>query len=185
MSAYRSLSMAVRNEERAFAFWTYVVAHAEHADVRRAAEAMAGEELGHVASLRRERRRAFHAQRSAVKADSVGAAELERRFAEACDKLAQSARSSDADRLRKFAAIARDTAQELAGEPQSGRGGPLRDSGVPDDPVALAELLVEHYLELAEETKDEKLLARSQALAGLAIDRLAWLRADLPEIERR
>ena len=28
VTAYRSLSMAVRNEERAFAFWTYVAAHA-------------------------------------------------------------------------------------------------------------------------------------------------------------
>ena len=29
LTAYRSLAMAVRNEERAFAFWTYVAAHAE------------------------------------------------------------------------------------------------------------------------------------------------------------
>src|SRR5215207_4451728 len=28
LTAYRALSMAVRNEERAFAFWSYVAAHA-------------------------------------------------------------------------------------------------------------------------------------------------------------
>ena len=63
LSAYRVLSMAVRNEERAFAFWSYVAAHAEGAEIRQAAEAMAHEELGHVAILRRERRSAFHAER--------------------------------------------------------------------------------------------------------------------------
>ena len=63
LSAYRALSMAVRNEERAFAFWSYVAAHAEVPEIRQAAEAMAHEELGHVATLRRERRSAFHAER--------------------------------------------------------------------------------------------------------------------------
>src|SRR5215210_3190268 len=66
LSAYRSLSMAVRNEERAFAFWTYVAAYAKDREIRRAAETMAGEELNHVATLRRERRRAYHADRAAA-----------------------------------------------------------------------------------------------------------------------
>src|SRR5687767_6443363 len=65
LSSYQSLSMAVRNKERAFAFWTYVAAYARDREVRRAAESMAGEELDHVANLRRERRRAYHAGRTA------------------------------------------------------------------------------------------------------------------------
>ena len=75
LSAYRALSMAVRNEERAFAFWSYVAAHAGDADIRHAAETMAHEELGHVATLRRERRSAFHAERRhafAVRAPRMG-----------------------------------------------------------------------------------------------------------------
>jgi rubrerythrin len=87
LTPYRALASAVRHEERAFAFWTYVAAHAEKAEVREAAERMAHEELEHVSLLRRERREAFHAQRSmsgSIKA-AVNAAELaaqERRVAE-------------------------------------------------------------------------------------------------------
>ena len=55
---------------------------------------------------------------------------------------------------------------------------------IPDDPVALSEMLVDRYLEAAEGLRDEKAVARAQALAGRAINRLAWLRADLPEIDR-
>ncbi|MEJ1936656.1 hypothetical protein WDZ92_41220 [Nostoc sp. NIES-2111] len=57
--------MAVRNEERAFAFWTYLAAHAGSEDVRQAAEKMASEELTHAAIFRRERRRAFHREKEA------------------------------------------------------------------------------------------------------------------------
>ena len=56
LSAYRAFSMAVRNEERAFVFWTYVAAHANSEEIRQASERMAREELGHIAKLRRERR---------------------------------------------------------------------------------------------------------------------------------
>ena len=34
LSAYRAFSMAVRNEERAFVFWTYVSAHAKSDEIR-------------------------------------------------------------------------------------------------------------------------------------------------------
>ena len=57
---YRALAMAVRNEERAFAFWSYVAAYSEDTEIKQAAEAMAREELGHVSTLRKERRRAYH-----------------------------------------------------------------------------------------------------------------------------
>ena len=60
LTPYRALASAVRHEERAFAFWTYVSAHADLSDVKEAAERMALEELEHVSVLRRERRKAFH-----------------------------------------------------------------------------------------------------------------------------
>ena len=50
---YRALAMAVRNEERAFAFWSYVAAYSEDSEIKKAAEAMAREELGHVSTLRK------------------------------------------------------------------------------------------------------------------------------------
>jgi len=63
-SPYRTLSIAVRQEERAFAFWTYVAAQADAA-LRNLAETFARQELIHAAKLRQARRRAFHAERSA------------------------------------------------------------------------------------------------------------------------
>src|SRR5262249_24274913 len=63
LSAYRTLSIAVRHEERAFAFWTYVAAHSDNSALRDLAETFARQELIHAAKLRLARRRAFHAER--------------------------------------------------------------------------------------------------------------------------
>ena len=51
------------------------------------------------------------------------------------------------------------------------------------DPVALAEFLTDRYLEAGDSVREEEALGRLQALAGCAITRLAWLRADLPELQ--
>jgi rubrerythrin len=68
---YRALAMAVQNEERAFAFWSYVAASAQDAEIKRTAEAMAREELGHVSTLRKERRRAYHREHGRKDADGL------------------------------------------------------------------------------------------------------------------
>jgi rubrerythrin len=185
LTAYRSLSMAVRNEQRAFAFWTYVVAHAKQPEVRRAAEAMAAEELEHVATLRRERRRAYHAERESAEPIAGGdAAGLERHLADRLEELANTAQPHDAARMRRFATEARVTAEELRRQPLVSTHRRGRSGVVPDETLALSALLVDRYLEAAENLHDEKSVARAQALAGCAINRLAWLRADLPEIGR-
>lgn len=182
LSAYRALSMAVRNEERAFAFWSYVAAHAGDAEIRGAAEAMAHEELDHVATLRRERRRAFHAERTAPAGSRADTAALERLLAERLERLAEAAGPAESARLRGFAEQARRDAGAPTGTPLAAAGGPASPGSALDDPVALAELLVDRYLEAAEHAADDAALALAQALAGRAIARLAWLRADLPEI---
>jgi hypothetical protein len=64
LSPYQALSLAVRNEERAFAFYTYVAAQADaRPEVQMHAESFAREELRHVSQLRALRRRAFHDER--------------------------------------------------------------------------------------------------------------------------
>ena len=63
LTPYRALAIAVANEERAFAYYTYLAAGAESATIREAAERLAAEELRHAASLRRERRKAWHRER--------------------------------------------------------------------------------------------------------------------------
>jgi rubrerythrin len=189
LSAYRALSMAVRNEERAFAFWSYVAAHAETPEIRQAAEAMAHEELGHVATLRRERRQAFHAGRKATdrdpenRGDLVEEAALERRLADLLEAVVAKAPSPELAPLRQLAGEARRHAEELDGSPLA-LGGAVSADAVTDDPVALAELLTERYLEAGDTLQDEESLHRVQALAGRAIARLAWLRNDLPELQR-
>jgi len=66
-SPYRALAFAVHNEEIAFRFYTHVAANSENKNVRKYAEVLAREELGHAALLRAERRRAYHAEREANK----------------------------------------------------------------------------------------------------------------------
>ena len=63
LSPYRTLSIAVRHEERAFAFWTYVAAQCDRTALRELAERFAAQELIHAAKLRRARRRAYNAER--------------------------------------------------------------------------------------------------------------------------
>ena len=66
-SPYRALAFAVHNEEIAFRFYTHVAAESKSEDVRKYAEILAREELGHAALLRAERRRAYHAERESGK----------------------------------------------------------------------------------------------------------------------
>jgi rubrerythrin len=188
LSAYRVLSMAVRNEERAFAFWSYVAAHAEVPEIRQAAEAMAHEELGHVATLRRERRSAFHAERTHAGAvDAKGLAKLaalERRLADLLEPIADKASPQERARLREFAAEARRHADELE-QSHIAMDPAASAEETWADPVVLAELLTDRYLAAGDALRDEEALGRVQALAGHAIARLAWLRADLPELQGR
>lgn len=188
LSAYRALAMAVRNEERAFAFWSYVAAQAGSPEIQHAAEAMAHEELGHVATLRRERRRAFHAGRADAGSEAAGGdpvqdlASLERLLANLIEPLAAKAPYAERARLKGFVEEARRHALELDRSPISTPASSLLQA-LPSRPVTLAELLTERYLEAADSLRDERELARVQALAGRAIARLAWLRSDLPELE--
>ncbi|MCW8933555.1 MAG: ferritin family protein [Gammaproteobacteria bacterium] len=57
---YKALAFAVHNEEIAFKFYTHVTANSENEAVRKYAEILAREELGHAALLRAERRLAYH-----------------------------------------------------------------------------------------------------------------------------
>ena len=66
LSAYQALAIAVRNEEQAFSFYSYLSAMTDlQPDLRRYADALASEELSHIAQLRRLRRGAYHAQHAA------------------------------------------------------------------------------------------------------------------------
>lgn len=179
-SPYRILSMAVRNEERAFLTWSHIAAQAETQEVRSAAERMAHEELEHVATLRRARRGAYHAQRAArpaaplrtVSALLAEAAQGEHALAaalsEIADRLPNDLRTEAFQLTREASGVAVEVADMTANV-----AAPVEVLAI----AALAERLVEYYLDIADRSRDETIVMRIQAITLLAIRRLAWLRA--------
>lgn len=176
--AYRVLSMAVRNEERAFALWTYIASRAEDQEVREAAETMAREELEHVAILRRARREAYHegrSRRAPTSAVSTSealtrAARLERDLADLLEDKAATREGDIRARLLELAQQAR------VASPRAAVVTAERESGEQRSIVALAENLVEIYLDVGDRAGDENTTAEAQKLAQQAVARLAWLR---------
>jgi rubrerythrin len=179
LSAYRAFSMAVRNEERAFVFWSYIAAHAPTPEIRVSAERMAKEELGHVATLRRERRLAFHAERqSSPRATKADLPALESRLAEHLAQMAAAPEADSSGRLHALATEARTRADRMTGIPFIGT--PLLDNlpePVSGQAVSLSEFLLDCYLDLAEREKQEEPRLRAQAYAGELIASLPFLRA--------
>ena len=178
-SMYRILSMAVRNEERAFAFWSYVAAEAETPEIRAAAERMAHEELGHVALLRRARREAYHTERkdrsqSRPRSQPERLAEaalLEQRLAGQLGAMIGGLGEQERERAHGWVAQSQAMADEAA-RMSEGEVATIGDLDV----AATAERLVDDYLDLADLSRDEGLTTQAQSLAKRAIARLAWLR---------
>lgn len=111
LTPYRALAVAVRNEERAFTFYSYLAAIATDDEVRERAEALAKGELEHVSRLRAQRRRAYHAERRHIpdrRRRHPSSADVER-LAQALD---HGASLLDA---RMAWALERDPDNELAG----------------------------------------------------------------------
>ncbi len=186
LTPYQALASAVRHEQRSFAFWTYVAAHAETPDVKDAAERMALEELEHVSLLRRERRKAFHAGRTSgepageVPVTLAALAASERHLADLIESdgsfasrralassLAAAARSS----ASKLGALHARATIEFSAPPLPAEG--------PREVGALMEYLAEAYLRLAEVSQDGTVLSCAQELANTAIYRLGALAPEL------
>lgn len=183
LSAYRAFSMAVRNEERAFIFWTYVAAQAPSDELRRAAEQIARDELGHIATLRGERRRAFHRQRD----EHLGRrkqwqlAALERRLAAQLAARSMQLSGSDADQLAALADAAEGRAATAA-TPLFGDS-PIVCSAPPEalgKATLLCELLLDCYLGLAERLPHENARDQAQQSAAETLRCLSFLRS-LPD----
>jgi rubrerythrin len=188
VTSYQALSVAVRNEERAFSFWSYVAARAAQSTVRAAAESMAREELEHVSLLRRQRRKAYHAERGPLpraprrprsSAEALAeAAALERRLADQLDELGtRLTEEPSKTRALELAQRSRRISAQLRQGATAGAAVQARELDRARTPAATAELLVECYLEAAERAPNDSTIAQAQSLAGEAISRLAWLRS--------
>ena len=175
---YRALAMAVRNEERAFAFWSYVAAYSEDSEIKQAAEAMAHEELAHVSTLRKERRRAYHKEREETERRGrdkgvmqIDARALELRLASQLADLERGLVGAAATRTRELLEETMQISRQAEGI------GKFPASLEQRDAETISEVLADAYLESAESSDDQTQVALLQGLAGRAIARLAWLRA--------
>jgi rubrerythrin len=175
MTPYRALSSAVRHEQRSFAFWTYVAAHAD-GEVKKAAERMALEELEHVSLLRQERRKVFHADRrraGSMQATLSTLAAVERHLADlAGERVSCGPKAAE---LLAIATASRGAAARLD-TLEKGARAKFSTIAVPanreNDIASLCEYLAEAYLRLAENSRNEQVLIAAQELARSAISRL-------------
>jgi rubrerythrin len=183
LTPYRVLASAVRHEQRAFAFWTYVSAHADRSDVKEAAERMALEELEHVSILRRERRKAFHSEQQEITAPKGlmalnALAMLERRLAEHVEQNPAAAAGDDfASKIVADAQRAADSLERVASHHAALLSLPAIAPEKLADPLAVSEYLVDVYLRIAEVSTEPEVLALSQELAATAVYRLATLKS--------
>lgn len=180
LSAYRAFSMAVRNEERAFVFWSYVSAHARSDAIRDAAEQMAREELGHVATLRRERRRAFHQERDQALAVNEGDLPiLEQRLSKHLKSMAElSDGGDDLLVLSKEADLRSKSMREhpLHTAPRPG----LATQKAVETVLPLCEFLADCYLDIGDRATDEKDAGRARDFSAQVIHCLRALRGRQP-----
>jgi len=209
LTPYKALSIAVRGEERAFAFWAYVASNAANEQVRDQAEQMARQELVHAAKLRHARRRAFHAERSQRRG------ELERRSAtdlfavrhavaqfgaEAAEFLSVAARrldqladSENAELLRTIAAEIRRSSNMASGLQSGGATKVITQriewsvtigrTGVLFEAAGTLERLAERYLDMLEHSADALATEELQTLIDQTTRQTARLNARLYEAE--
>ena len=177
LSAYQALAFAVRNEERAFAFYTYVAAEAQNPEIRALAEDLARDELQHAATLRHHRRRAFHAQRPAA-VEIPRSVDALRAFAQRWDCEAAAAHAALAKALNEVgeaedAAIFRRLAaqEEKAAPGAAATAIPKLRSAA--DGLRLLEEGFDRYALIGEKSDDERVVAEAQCLAGEMVSRLA------------
>lgn len=175
LDAYHSLAIAVRNEERAFVFWSYMAAQSASPEIRAAAERMAREELEHAKKLRHERRKAFfrHRRDPLAGQEPYDLPALELEVGQALEK-----RFHIDERLGEY----RDLAEEARMLASDLAANPLQDS-VPVHPPpqprtldALCEWLTDYYITAGEHQPSQAARDRAQKLATAAVRRLALVR---------
>lgn len=198
LTPYRALAIAVRNEERAFAFYSYLAAGSDDDKIRQFAEDFAKDELDHAGLLRRERRKAWRREGrdgpvlfpKMEKPESLDilrrqAAAMERAAAEGHRALAAALRvEDDPETARLFDEAAADEeacagsiAEKLGGE-QALAEGQSTPSGVMDG-LRLLEFAFERYSDIVETASDEAVMLEAQTLAERALHRLTRVRGSI------
>jgi len=206
LTPYRALSIAVHNEERAFAFFSAVAADAEDPAVRELAERLAHEELGHAARLRKARRAAYKAagrrpalHRWALPHGDIGelrhfrsvAASLEFAIAERHQAVAAAVvaqdTAADVASITRVAQQSREAASSLAAGNEE-RARRVQDGALPATvPEALRDMLLDleeayaFYIGVAESRLDQHIVEEAQRLSQDALARMATVREALSQ----
>lgn len=196
LTPYRALAVAVTNEERAFAYYTFIAAHAGEPTIATAAEEMAQEELQHAMHLRKLRRRAYHSGRREPPAAVAATTEDFLLVVGEQQRAAAQAHANGAARLRRLGDDA--SADLLAGlaAAEAAAGG-LDDTPEPagaadDDASATAilyraqaplERLAETCEAVASTAPSETVLAAAQSVLADAVARLAQIRLRAEALE--
>lgn len=188
LTPYRALAIAVRNETRAFAFYSYLAATAPNDSVRKIAEALAKDELGHANLLRRERRKTYWEQKGGPARQTLTqlpqsvselwsvCLETEAEAARYHRSLAELLRGRDDSAAIAFSAAAEDEencarqAQDQIGRSVSegaNRGAPTVRGG-----RRLLEEAFERYSDIAARSKEEEVMSQALSLAERASRRL-------------
>ncbi|MBS0524517.1 MAG: hypothetical protein JSS04_12895 [Proteobacteria bacterium] len=191
LTPYSALAIAVRNEDRAFAFYSYLAAHAPSPDIRVAAEELARDELDHASLLRRERRKAWRTQ--PIEAPQAIPADLVSFLARVATVEQTSARGhrSLSDRLsaeghafeaRLFAEVAEEEekcAREAKAGDTASPGGKLPPAETVRDGLRLLESAFNQYAEIAEQAGDEAVMRTAQDYEARALRRLSFVQGAL------
>jgi rubrerythrin len=212
MTPYRALRLASDAERRAFRYFIDIAADATDEALRRQAEALANEELDHLVRIRKERRRAWHAERR-----SSGALAMPIRGITTPETLLGRAHAIESEARAELASLAADLTIDRSGagdlladearreaalldqiEERSaarrvprGDGPAIRRSGAPQargatdallQALSSAERACDHYLAIAEASPNEETLGLAQWLAEHATQRLRRLAAMLDRL---
>jgi hypothetical protein len=182
---YTAWALAASHRQRAFVFWTYVIALAEDPEVRRTAEGFAREALSDGNLLRQERRQAWRAERRlAAENASANHGELEPNSAALLESLLLKdlmAWSQSLDATQRQQLLSLDPAPlppvfpATAEQTTPGAGGGEIDQ-IKHRALRRAEQLSNLYLDDADRATDQSSMELAQKLAAQSIQRLAGLR---------
>ena len=187
---YTAWALAARHRQRAFVFWTYVIALAEDPQVRLAAENLAREALSDGNQLRQERRRAWRAERKVATETAASDGTGEPASAPLLESLLLKdiiAWSEGLTSAQRNHVLAMDPSRlPPPFLTSSGAGGVDPASGeieqIKRRALRRAEQLSNIYLDDADNAHDQSSMELAQKLAAQSIIRLAGLRniASLP-----
>lgn len=187
-SPYLALAAAVRGEERAFAFFSYIAGEAEAPAVEALAEALAKERLQQAHDLRRARRQAYRRfkayDRAWPRPEEVDSLEALEKAAAQGEAALLSLTAAWRDQLPVFAEIEAMLLEELSG--LRVRSEDIPGQQLPSTPEAALRAALdrlqtafEYYDTVATGAKRQDVMFKAQALTAMSLSRIEAVGAAL------